>query len=133
VLAERRITNVEHRLCPCEPERVETPDWIVAMFASDYVRAADSFEPKSLDFALVDGMYRSACALAVIPKLRSGALLIVDNVNWFLPSRSRAPSSRRVGDSPLSPTWDEFASAVSAWELTWTENGVADTAIWTAP
>lgn len=127
------ISNVDYRLLPCEPERVETPAWIAAMFASDYVRAVDAFEPRSIDFALADGMYRSACALAVIPKLRSGALLIVDNVNWFLPSPSRAPTSRRVTDSPLSPTWSEFAAAVSDWEHTWTENGVADTAIWVVP
>lgn len=132
-LGSRGITNVDYRLCLCEPEQVETPEWIAAMFASDYVRVVDAFGPRSLDFALVDGMYRSACALAVIPRLRSGALLIVDNVNWFLPSKSRAPSSRGVTDSPLSPTWVEFASAVSGWELTWTENGVADTAIWRAP
>ena len=132
-LAEQGVRNVDYRLCPCEPERVETPEWIAAMFASDYVRAVDAFAAKSLDFALVDGMYRSACALAVIPKLRSGALLIVDNVNWFLPSASRAPSSRGVGDSPLSPTWEEFGKAVSGWQRTWTENGVADTAIWSVP
>jgi hypothetical protein len=132
-LAERGITNVDYRLCPCEPERVETPDWIIAMFASEYVRAVDTFERRSLDFALVDGMYRSACALAVIPKLKPGALLIVDNVNWFLPSNSRAPSSRGVGDSPLSPTWEEFAAAVRHWDLQWTQNGVADTAIWRVP
>jgi hypothetical protein len=132
-LAARGLTNVDYRLCPCEPERVETPEWIAAMFASDYVRAVDAFGARSLDFALVDGMYRSACALAVIPKLRSGALLIVDNVNWFLPSKSRAPSSRGVADSPLSPTWEEFARTVSGWQLTWTENGVADTAIWSVP
>jgi len=132
-LAADGIANVDYKLLPCEPERVETPEWITFMFASDYVRAADTFEPRSLDFALVDGMYRSACALAVLPKLRPGALLIVDNVNWFLPSTSRAPSSRGVTDSPLSPTWERFANAVSGWEMQWTENGVADTAIWTAP
>ena len=132
-LGERGMTNVDYRLCPCEPERAETPEWIAAMFASDYVRAADTFEPRSLDFALVDGMYRSACALTVLAKLRPGGLLIVDNVNWFLPSTSRAPSSRGMADSALSPTWERFADAVSGWDLHWTENGVADTAIWTAP
>jgi hypothetical protein len=132
-LAANGIGNVDYRLSPCEPERIETPEWIAAMFASDYVRAVDVFAPKTVDFALVDGMYRSACALAVIPKLRSGALLIVDNVNWFLPSSSRAPSSRGERDTPLSPTWAEFQSAVAGWERQWTENGVADTAIWVAP
>jgi hypothetical protein len=127
------INHVDYRLLPVEPERVETPEWIAAMFASEYVRAVDVFGPRSVDFALVDGMYRSACALAVIPKLRSGALLIVDNVKWFLPSSSRAPSSRRAADEPLSPTWVEFQDAVSGWQRQWTENGVADTAIWVAP
>ena len=132
-LSAAGITNVDYRLHPCEPERVEYPQWISLMFASDYVCAADAFGPKSLDFALVDGMYRSVCAISVIPKLRSGGLLIVDNVNWFLPSPSRAPSSRGAGDSPLSPTWEEFAEKVSGWESKWTENGVADTAIWVVP
>ena len=130
-LAEDGLTNVDDRLLPCEPERVETPEWIATMFASPYVRVADAFAPRSLDFALVDGMYRSACALAVLPKLRSGALLIVDNVNWFLPSASRAPSSRSTSDAPLSPTWAEFAETTRGWPLRWTQNGVADTAIWT--
>src|SRR4051812_14379489 len=132
-LVANGITNVDYQLALCEPERIETAEWIAAMFASDYVRAVDVFEPRSVDFALVDGMYRSACALAVIPKLRSGALLIVDNVNWFLPSSSRAPSSRGAGDAPLSPTWVEFQNAVAGWKHQWTENGVADTAIWVAP
>jgi hypothetical protein len=132
-LAEQRLANVDYRLCPCEPEQIETPEWIAAMFASDYVRVVDRFDARSIDFALVDGMYRSACALAVLPKLRSGALLIVDNVNWFLPSSSRAPSSRSPTDAPLSPTWGEFADAIDGWELRWTQNGVADTAIWVAP
>ena len=37
-------------------------------------------------------------------ELRSSAFLAVDNVNWFLPSTSLAPSSRSVADSPLSRT-----------------------------
>jgi len=132
-LSELALRNVDYRLVPCEPERDETPEWIAAMFASDYVRVVDAFRPRSVDFALVDGMYRSACALAVIPKLRSGALLIVDNANWFLPSSSRAPSSRGPSDSPLSSTWVEFAEAVRGWDLQWTQNGVADTAIYLVP
>lgn len=132
-IAEERLMNVDYRLHPCQPERVETPEWIAAMMASDYVRAVDTFDARAVDFALVDGMYRSACALAVLPKLRSGGLLIVDNVNWFLPSSSRAPTSRSPTDAPLSPTWAEFAEAMRGWELRWTQNGVADTAIWVAP
>ena len=40
-LVANGITNVDYRLAPCEPERIETPEWIAAMFASDYVRAVD--------------------------------------------------------------------------------------------
>lgn len=132
-IAARALANVDYRLYPCAAERVETDEWIARMFASPYVRAVDVFAPRSVDFALVDGMYRSACALAVLPKLRPGARLVIDNVNWFLPSRSRAPSSRALGQPPLSPTWAEFDEAVRGWEVRWTQNGVADTAIWVAP
>ena len=47
-----------------------------------------------------------------LPKLRSGALLIVDNVNWFLP-RQPGAGLTRPGGFPLSPTWERFETPVS--------------------
>ncbi len=57
-----------------------------------YVAVAGELADGSLDFVVVDGHYRQACILAVLPKLRAGGLLLVDNTDrlplseWGVPS-----------------------------------------------
>jgi hypothetical protein len=48
-----------------------------------YVAVAGEFPDRSLDFVLVDGHYRPGCINAIPPKLKTGALLAVDNTNWL--------------------------------------------------
>ena len=107
-----------------------------------YVGLADSFLSDSLDFALVDGLFRSACATRVLEKLRAGGLLIIDDVHRFLPSDSRSPKSRSWEDGPRRAIWWEevegmrwvdFLEAVKTWRCIWTSNGIKDTAIWVKP
>ena len=43
---------------------------------------------------VIDGAYRAHVTKLVMPRLRPGGVMIIDNVNWYLPSRSRAPGSR---------------------------------------
>ncbi len=114
------IHKVELVLRPPEPEA--------------FAAVADRFPPETLDFALVDGWAatRAQCALAAVSRLRPGGLLIVDDVNRYLLSTSRAPES--LGPSAaMSGTWQQFADTVRAWPCEWTSNGVKDTAIWTKP
>jgi Methyltransferase domain len=99
----------------------------------DYYGAIHPVATDSLDFVLVDGDDRDRCALAAIPKLKPGGCLIVDNINWFLPSQTRSPSSRRPADGPASPDWARFVSLVAPWRTIWTSSGVADTAFWIKP
>jgi predicted O-methyltransferase YrrM len=128
-LAQRNLVNVEYVHVPArnEVEPAQPAD------AEPYVRIADHFSDDSLDFALVDGVYRSACAMAVIPKLRSGGLLILDNANWFLPTGSAAPSTRGIHEGPASAQWTAFHQALSGWRCIWTTSGVTDTMIWIKP
>lgn len=102
-----------------------------------YVSAISRLPDGALHFCLVDGAtrLRAHCALACLPKLRSGGLAIIDNANWFLPREpgSRAPSSRRPADGYASDEWAEFDRRVADWPCIWTSNGVFDTAIWTKP
>jgi predicted O-methyltransferase YrrM len=106
--------------------------------------AADSDEPGAyvsfvnqaagpFDLIVVDGMHRDHCALAAIEHLKPGGLLLVDNINWYLPSGSGSPTSRRQEDGPASPLWADFRDRVRAWRQIWTSNGVTDTAIWVKP
>lgn len=87
----------------------------------------------SVDLIVVDGLHRDFCALASIQHLKPGGLLLVDNANWYLPSTSVAPLSRRVGDGPASALWSDFLMKVQTWRKIWTSNGVTDTAIWVKP
>lgn len=117
-LAAAGLHHVDYRHCPQE---------------ADYVGASNSLPPQSLDFVLVDGQRRDHCALAALPRLKPGGLLILDNSNWFLPSHSRSPNSRRWQHGPASEAWSEFARQVETWRCLWTSDGVSDTAFWLKP
>ncbi len=103
----------------------------------DEVRAYTSFIAElggPFDLIIVDGfLYRDHCALTAIEYLRPGGLLLIDNINWYLPSGSVSPASRRQEDGPASPLWKDFSDTVKTWRQIWTSNGVTDTAIWVKP
>jgi predicted O-methyltransferase YrrM len=96
-----------------------------------YVKVVDLFEDNSLDFALVDGCpsdIRDECAVKVLDKIKNGGCIIVDNVNWFLPSNSNSPNSRSYESGAASEHWNLFLEYVQNWRNIWTTNGVTDTA-----
>jgi SAM-dependent methyltransferase len=126
MLAANRIANVSHLLREVDRSEQEAA-------TTGYLRALDDFTAESLDFVLVDGVYRAACANGAIDKLRPGGMMILDNVNWYLPCESRAPNSRRLPDGPASPDWAQFEDRVSTWRRDWTTSGVTDTAIFYKP
>ncbi|MGH9928509.1 MAG: hypothetical protein ACREA9_04670, partial [Pyrinomonadaceae bacterium] len=89
-LQQREISNVDYRLCADEV---------------DYVATSEGLLPESLDFCLVDGIARDQCAIAVIPKLKPGGILIIDNCNWYLPSESKSPNSQRAQNLTSRNGW----------------------------
>jgi predicted O-methyltransferase YrrM len=99
----------------------------------DYVTEASNVPDASIDFCLVDGSHRDDCAIRVIPKVRSGGMVVVDNINWYLPSEDIAPATRKPADGCATPIWIEFAQQVAAWRRYWTSNGVTNTCIWFKP
>jgi predicted O-methyltransferase YrrM len=123
-LARGPNAHVEQRLESLEPRADPT--------RSPYVCVALEIADGSLGFALVDGEYRDYCALAVLPKLAPGALLVLDNANWYLDRPTHSPASR-TGLGPLNERWAEFERQVRGWPQIWTSSGVTDTAIWTRP
>lgn len=101
--------------------------------SSRYVQTIRGFQSNSLDFVLVDGVYRSSCALAVVDKLRPAGLLVLDNANWYLPCESFSPNSRTQRQGAASPEWSEFVEVVRKWRCIWTSSGVTDTALFIKP
>lgn len=102
---------------------------------NNYIGNMLNIEDNSLDFVLVDGVFRDKCALLAIDKVKPGGILIVDNINWYLPRKcpSSSPNSRGIKDGFESKLWEEFSQHTSGWRNLWTSNGVWDTAIWFKP
>jgi predicted O-methyltransferase YrrM len=94
-----------------------------------YVRVLDGIADESLDFVLVDGIYRNHCAVRAVAKVKRGGMIAIDNVNWFLPSGTRSPTSRGLNDPPVDAVWRTFADQTRDWRRIWTSSGVTDTLI----
>lgn len=92
-------------------------------------RAADG----KADVILVDGIHRDHCALWALEHIRPGGMILVDNINWFLPHETRSPASVGAHGQPHTELWAKFWSVVRHWEMKWTSNGVTDTAAFFAP
>jgi predicted O-methyltransferase YrrM len=120
------MERVDYRLC--EDGAREAAD-------TSYVAVAQESGPNTLDFVLVDGKCRDHCALACVDKLKPGGMLIVDNVNWYIPRdpKSRAPNSRSMDEGYQSETWQLVGEQLRSWRGIWTSNGVWDSAVWVKP
>ncbi len=125
-LRERGLDNVDYILAP-----VNDSDGGGA--SSEYARVPLAFADSSVDFVLVDGAYRDYTVKYALPKIKPGGLLIIDNVNWYLPSRTRAPNSRTPALGPDGQLWAELAGELAHWRSVWTSSGVWDTAIYIKP
>ena len=125
-LKAQAIGNVDYILAPEDQPAERGGD-------SAYARVALSFSDASLDFVLIDGHYRDYSAKFILPKIKPGGMLIIDNANWYLPSRSKAPNSGAVKPGQQTPLWAEIAEEVLHWRTIWTSSGVTDTAIFVRP
>jgi predicted O-methyltransferase YrrM len=124
-LARAGLANVDLILAPADLPDEQGAD-------SQYVAPLRRLAPGSLDFALIAGAYRAHAARLAMTRLRPGGLMIIDNVNWYLPSVSRAPASRPVTAGP-DDRWADIVTALADWRLIWTGSGVWDTALFIRP
>ncbi len=115
------LNNVVYKYIPANPQ---VPD---DSYRAPYVEADGGLAAESLDYALVDGLYRDKCALRAVDLLKPNGVLILDNANWFIPHATRSPFS--VTTIPAR-SWSEFLARVATWRLIWTSNGIWDTALW---
>lgn len=93
----------------------------------------NQFSEGCFDFVLVDGVCRDICAREAIRLLRPGGILVIDNVNRYLPSNSISPNSRSFEMGPDGTNWAEIDRTIKPWRYYWTSSGVTDTAIYFKP
>lgn len=125
-IAEKGITNITYLLRLKQEETVPAKD-------THYVQATQEITPGSLDVVLVDGTYRAQCVLQSLPLLKAGGILVIDNVNRYLPSDSIAPNSRSMQQGPIDAEWQQVLGQIGSWRFFWTSNGVSDTAVYFKP
>jgi predicted O-methyltransferase YrrM len=125
-LKDRGLGNVDYLLAPGDQPLERGGD-------SRYARTALAFASSSLDFALIDGHYRDYTAKFILPKIKSGGLLIIDNANLYLPCQSNSPNSRTAELGPPTPVWADVCAQLAGWRSIWTSSGVWDTAIFMKP
>jgi predicted O-methyltransferase YrrM len=120
------ISNVNYSFCKLDKgEKTEK---------SSYVQVVNAFNKESIDFVLIDGVYRDVCANIVLDKyVRPGGIIVIDDANRYIPCDSIAPNSRPKNSAPASKEWVRFIDRVTDWRLIWTSNGIKDTAIWFKP
>jgi predicted O-methyltransferase YrrM len=124
-LTARRIATVDLRLAPVEEAERPTRD-------HPYLALATSVPAHSLDFVLVDGVWREHCAEVALGLVRPGGLLVLDNANWFLPHATRSPASVGAQGVPHNECWTGVWRRLKPLRCLWTSNGVTDTAIFFA-
>jgi hypothetical protein len=134
------IVNVDYRLIAHDFEGETDED---EMHRNPVVRAASAFADDSLDYALIDSAPRGCLCLHIVPKLRRGGLLILDNANWYLPPPAdvHPPAPGSVAAVPGTPgsriarheCWPAFARTIASWDQRWTSNGLQMTLILVKP
>lgn len=99
-----------------------------------YEDAARTLPDKSLDFALVDGRRRLSCFRTIIPKIRPGGILILDNAERYVANPVMGSHStvicRRDQDDP---EWKPVLKELATWRAVLTTNRIWDTRIWVRP
>lgn len=126
-LDENRMENVQYILAGEDGTKTDEQK------SSAYLSPLSNIPSEHLDFAIVDGRWRSQCANALLSKLHPGGLLIIDNINLYLPSHSHAPNSRTIEEGPSTDEWCRFWNITKSWRYIWTSNSIFDTGIFFKP
>ncbi len=126
IINNNKLKNVDYNLIP---KSIDTNNEGQA----EYVKIIEKFDDNSLDFCLIDGIYRDFCAKHVLKKIRPSGLLVIDNVNRYLPCKTYSPNSRNLSDGPDGPVWNDVQNSLSSWRKIWTSSGVTDTAFFIKP
>lgn len=109
MVREAGLTNTDLRHLPLDHAEADT-------YRNEYAPlprnpAAILADPDaSLDFIVVDGWYRPVCARSVLPKLKPGGLLLIDNTDWKHPPHVHVPQ-----DWPLVHQSRNVMTETSIW------------------
>jgi hypothetical protein len=127
--AQNLLGKVTYRFIPCDCHEIDEPA------QHPYADVARAVQENSLDFAIVDGNIRVSCIRAIIPKLKSGGLLILDNANRYFPNRYAGGNTtvHEPRAEMRTHAWAGIAEQLTDWRWLNTTNGIWDTRLWIKP
>lgn len=142
----KKITSVEHNFGWYNKVKLMVKQYglekkvnliFVGGVDKDYVRPLLKIDDDSLDYCFVDGLFRDECILMAIKKIKSGGILIVDNVDNYFPKNKYSISVRYKRDN-FSKTVSKKKMGriyliLSNWRCIWTSSAIQDTAMWIKP
>jgi predicted O-methyltransferase YrrM len=94
-----------------------------------YLRPVTEALTGPADMILVDGILRDASAMWALAHVRRGGIVVIDNVNRYLPHATGSPASLGPHGRPPTERWRAVAATVASWRKAWFSNGVTDTAV----
>lgn len=107
-IQSRGVKNVDYRL----------------VHEDRYLEAVSGMADESLDFVVVDGLFRDRTLEASMRLVRPDGFILFDNANWYLPSNVRAPHSRSHDDGPDGPIFGRLWETLRSWKIVWATDGV---------
>lgn len=94
---------------------------------SPYVQFINELENGSVDICLIDGKNRMDCLKYVLPKMRNGSLLVIDNAEEYFPCTDfSCPTS--IMDFADKKSHDLFKEIADK-RMYWTSDGISSTLI----
>jgi predicted O-methyltransferase YrrM len=86
-----------------------------------YLIPVKDIDESTVDIVLVDGKFRAQAALLSLPKIKSGGILILDDVHRYLPQRG---SSELFPENQYQEIWHEIENETKNWRAIWTTDGI---------
>ena len=106
----------------------ETIEYVQSQNDSKYIKKVESFSDKFFDAVLVDGKHRSHVALVALNKVKSNGIIIIDNVERYLPTHVKLVESLENSEH-LTPEWRDFDTKTSQKRKVIFTNGLTSTII----
>lgn len=103
----------------------------------NYLAPLVKLRDNSLDYVFVDGIFRDECLALATTKIKSGGLLIMDNVDNYFAKNKISVSIRYKRDNRSklvsSLRMKKTIKLLTKWRCIWTSSAIQDTALWIKP
>lgn len=84
----------------------------------------------SIDFCLVDGLYRDIISIKIINKISPGGIILIDDIERYLPSIDTYSPSKNCFHND---NWKLFEDLTANWHKLYFSDGITDQVILTKP